>query len=664
MKKNSMFWILPMMAGFTLITLLFTGCKPKQAKDVLEGDAARKVYVAPGKYDQFYMFTSGGFSGQVSVYGLPSGRLLDLIPVFSEDPQDGYGYSEGTKAMLQTSYGFVPWDDAHHPELSQTNGEIDGRWLFINGNNTPRIARIDLTNFRTAEILQIPNTAGDHASPFITPNSEYVVAATRFSVPIPNSDVPIRTYKKNFKGSISFIKVDKNTGHMSVAFQIMTPPVDFDLSHAGKGPSDGWMFFSCYNTEEAHTLLEVNASQNDNDFILALNWKKLQEYANSGKAKEMPATYTDDVYDTSTHIATTNWQHQVKVMNLEDMTGAAYWIPCPKSPHGTDVDPTGQYIIGNGKLAAVISVFSFKKIQQAIANKEFEGTLGGVPVIKYGAALQGEVKNPGLGPLHTEFDNKGNAYTTMFISSEVVKWKVATQQIEDRISVYYAPGHLMVPGGDTRHPYGQYLVSLNKITKDRFLPTGPQLFQSAQLIDISGHKMKMLLDFPTIGEPHYAQAAPADLIRKNQMRYYLLADNKNPYKISPDQVKVVRTGKRIDAYLTEIRSHITPDNIEGIKVGDTVYFHITNVEQDWDEPHGFAVMGNISSSELLVMPGSTQTMKWIPQAPGIYPFYCTDFCSALHQEMQGYARVSPAKSNIQLYWSIGPQQGGDTTIQE
>jgi nitrous-oxide reductase len=104
--------------------------------------------------------------------------------------------------------------------------------------------------------------------------------------------------------------------------------------------------------------------------------------------------------------------------------------------------------------------------------------------------------------------------------------------------------------------------------------------------------------------------------------------------------------------MTSIRSHFAPDNIEGIKVGDKVYFHLTNLEQDWDTPHGLGVMG-ARNSELLVMPGQTETLYWEPQKPGVFPFYCSDFCSALHQEMQGYIRVSPKNSNVPLKWWLG-----------
>lgn len=627
-------------------------CKPKGAESAVSGDAASKVYVAPGKYDEFYNFVSGGFNGQMSVYGIPSGRLLKIIPVFSQFPENGYGFSEETKPMLNTSHGFVPWDDLHHIALSETNGEHDGRWVFANGNNTPRIARVDLKTYRTAEIIEIPNSAGNHSSPFITPNSEYVVAGTRFSVPLDNEngDVPINTYKQNFKGTVSFIRVDPTSGNMSIAFQIRTPGVNFDLARAGKKVSNGWMFFSTYNTEKANTLLEVNASAKDKDFIMAVNWKKAEEYVKAGKGKKEVVKYAHNVYDENKHQATSTIEKEVLVLDPKEIPGLLYFIPCPKSPHGTDTDPTGEYIVGSGKLAAIIPVFSFTKIQKAIAEKNFDGEYDGIPVIKYEAALQGEVQKPGLGPLHTEFDNDGNAYTSMFVSSEIVKWRVKDQKVLDRVPTYYSIGHLSVMGGPTAKPYGKYMIAYNKITKDRYLPTGPELAQSAQLYDISGDKMKMILDFPTVGEPHYAEALPASLIEKNSIKIYKIENNQNPYVSKGEgTTKVERKGNEVHVYMTAIRSHFAPDNIEGIKMGDVVYFHLTNLEQDWDVPHGFAVKGS-NNAEILVMPGETQTYKWIPDRVGIFPFYCTDFCSALHQEMQGYARVSPAGSNVPLVW--------------
>ncbi|HEV8453936.1 MAG TPA: Sec-dependent nitrous-oxide reductase [Gemmatimonadales bacterium] len=630
--------------------LTLSGCGKSTAPLGAATDAAARVYIAPGQYDELYAFMSGGFSGNVTVYGLPSGRLLQQIPVFSQYPEKGYGYSEETKALLNTSYGFVPWDDVHHPQLSMTDGMADGRWLFVNGNNTPRIARLDLTRFETEEIIEIPNAAGGHGSPYLTQNSEYAVSATRFAVPTPQADVPIKSGK--FGGMLSFVKIDSVSGHMSLAFQILVPGYDYDLARAGKGPSHGWSFFSTYNTEEARTLLEMNASQKDKDYIAAVNWKQAEACVAGGKGKAWSTPFAHNWIGEG-GVARSEMLRSQKVIEPADCPGIVYFLPTPKSPHGTDVDPTGEYIVGGGKLATVIPVHSFTKLQKAIADKAFDGEVGGISVIKYDAVNVCEVQNPGLGPLHTEFDDKGFAYTSVFISSEIVKWSLKECKVVDRVPTYYSIGHLMIPGGDTRKPYGKYMLALNKITKDRYLPTGPELTQAAQLYDISGDKMKLLLDFPMTGEPHYAQALPASVLKDKSQKAYVLGDNKDPYVTrSEKDVKAVRQGTKVHVHMTAIRSHFLPDNIEGIQVGDSVYFHVTNLEQDWDVPHGFAMMG-AQNSELLIMPGQTRTLVWVPQRPGVYPFYCTDFCSALHQEMQGYMRVSAKGSSVPLAWNGG-----------
>ncbi len=639
-------------ASLALLASCGPGKEKKGNSGALSGNAAEKVYVAPGEHDEYYAFMSGGYSGNLTVYGLPSGRMLKEIPVFSQFPTSGYGYSEETKPMMNTSFGFVPWDDAHHPDISQTNGEIDGRWIFINGNNTPRIARINLATFETEEIIEVPNSAGNHSSSFITENTEYVVAGTRFSVPIPQKDMPIADYKANFKGSLSFISVDPEHGHMDIKFQLMMPGFNYDLSHPGRDKSHGWFFFTTYNTEEANSLMEVNSSQNDKDFIAAVNWKVIEEYVNNGGGTMMPAEYAHNVYDESTHTATSTMKKEVLTVDPLKVPGAVYFLPTPKSPHGCDVDPTGQYIIGNGKLSADLTIHSFDKMIAAIEGKKFDGEAYGIPILKFEEILAGTVKSGGLGPLHTEFDGEGNAYTTFFISSEVVKWKLGTWEVIDRKPTYYSVGHLMIPGGNSRKPFGKYVVALNKITKDRYLPTGPEMEHSAQIYDISGEKMELLYDFPTHGEPHYAAGCPADLLKKNSKKIYRLDENKHPYAImKPSEAKVTRDGNEVHIYMSTIRSHFTPDNIEGIKVGDKVYFHITNHEQDFDVPHGFSMIGQ-GTSELLVMPGQTKTSLWEPKKVGVWPFYCTDFCSALHQEMQGYVRVSPANSSIPLSWSL------------
>lgn len=590
------------------LTGLFFACKGKESP-------AEKVYIPPGKYDSYYAFLSGGHSGQVQVFGLPSGRLLRQIPVFAPDMAIGWGVDEESKKIM----GGYTWGDAHHPALSETNGDYDGRWLFINDNPNARIARINLKTFRTEEIIQIPNVAGNHASPFVTPNTEYLIGATRFSVPVPNRDVPVESYKENFNGVIAFVSVDKDTGHMQNAFQILMPPFDYDLGDAGKLVSYGWAFFSSYNTEEAYKNLEVEASQKDRDFIAAVNWKAAEEAIKQGKYKEI---------------------NGVKVIDPREVKGIVYFLPTPKSPHGADVSPDGRYIVGGGKLAAVACVHSFEKMREAIKKGDFDGDAMGIPILKYESVRVAEVP-VGLGPLHTQFDDQGYAYTSLFVDSAIAKWKLGTWEVVDKIPVYYNIGHLAAVHGDTVKPRGKFLLALNKIAKGRYLPVGPSHPESAQLIDISGKKMEMLLDFPTQVEPHYAQIIDASLIKPELV--YPLDQNNNPYATkSADKTRVERNGNRVDVYMIAIRSHFTPDIIK-VQEGDTVYFHVTNLEQDVDITHGFGI--SFSSVDMQVDPGETKTVEWIPQKPGIYPFYCTNFCSALHQEMQGYIEVA-AKGSL------------------
>jgi len=650
-----------------IIALLFvySGCGSGNGNGsggaLSNASAAEKVYVAPGEYDKYYEFFSGGFSGQVTVHGLPSGRLLKTIPVFSLDGEKGYGFNEETKPMLMTTFGFVPWDDSHHPKLSQTDGVHDGNFLFINGNNTPRIARIDLSTFETTEILQIPNSAGCHASPYPTQNTEYLVAGTRFSVPIPQKDISIDRFKEDFKGTFTFISGGQEPGTMDIAFQILAPGYDYDLAHCGKGVSHGWTFFTSYNVEQANTLKEKNASQYDKDYIAAVNWKKAEEYIAQGKFHEWPSEYYHNYYSDKTHSATATKKKGVKVLIPSECPGLIYYLPTPKSPHGVDVSPTGEYIVGSGKLSADLTVHSFAKMLAAIEAEKYDDVIDGIPVLKFDAILAGTVSSGGLGPLHTEFDGRGNGYTSFFISSEVVKWSLETYEVVDRLPAYYSIGHLSIPGGGSMEPWenGKYLIAMNKITKDRYLPTGPELAHSAQLYDISGDKMELLLDFPTMGEPHYAQGILASKIIDRQVKFFPLEENEHPHRaLTEAETKVIREGNEVHIYGTMIRSHFAPDNIEGIKVGDKVFWHITNLEQDWDVPHGLAVMG-ANNAELLIMPGQTETLLWEPKTEGVYPFYCTDFCSALHQEMQGYIRVSAKNSKTKMKWRLDEEVFGE-----
>jgi nitrous-oxide reductase len=318
--------------------------------------------------------------------------------------------------------------------------------------------------------------------------------------------------------------------------------------------------------------------------------------------------------------------------------GVVYFLPTPKSPHGVDVSPDGKYVVASSKLSPTVTVHSFENMVKAIEKKDFDGSWRGIPVVRYKSTMVAEVP-VGLGPLHTQFDNKGYAYTTLFVDSAITKWQLGTWKVVDKIQVTYNPGHMATVGGDTVNPQGTYALALNKITKDRFLGVGPDFPTIAQLFDITGQKMRLLLDFPTMGEPHYAQIIAAD--RLKPIRIFDLAKSTAPGIVHSEQeTGIVRNGNKVDIKMVAIRSHFKPDNID-LNQGDQVTIHVTNTEQDENIAHGLAI--DFSNVDVEVAPGETKTVVWSADKPGVYPFYCSNFCSALHQEMQGYITVRPKK---------------------
>ncbi len=573
--------------------------------------AAIKSYVAPGDLDQYYLFASGGHSGQVYIYGVPSMRHLSTIPVFTPYPATGYGFDKETKEML----GRFTWGDCHHPAISETNGEYDGRWLFIQDNANNRVARIDLRDFKTKEILgPLPNVSGNHCSSFVTENTEYILAGSRFSIPLPKGTFEkIEDYATKYKGVVAGITVDPKTGKMALGWEILMPPFNYDLGDAGKGPSKDWGFWTCYNSERATGKLEVTSTQKDRDYVVAVNWVAADKAIKDGKGKVMDG---------------------VKVLDPKEVEGIVYLIPAAKSPHGVDISPDGKYIIVSGKLQSITTVFNIEKMLTTIQKKDFTGNEDGIPVLNYDAVKDAEV-NVGLGPLHTQFDDKGFAYTSMFVESAIAKWKLGTWEVVDKIPVSYNIGHLCAAEGDTKSPDGNYLVALNKLSHGRHLSVGPSQPEAMQLIDISGEKQVLLYDAFTEPEPHYAQMIKADKL--HPIEVYPKDENKNPKAIwDVNDAKVVRNGKNVEVYMVAVRSTFTPQSIE-VQKGDKVTIYLTNIEQTTDELHGFGL--NEYNLNIVVDPGETKTIEFVADHAGVYPYYCTNFCSALHQEMQGYLLV-------------------------
>ncbi|MDH4069057.1 MAG: cupredoxin domain-containing protein, partial [Ignavibacteria bacterium] len=299
-----------------------------------------------------------------------------------------------------------------------------------------------------------------------------------------------------------------------------------------------------------------------------------------------------------------------------------------------DVSPDGRYIVASGKLQSITTAFNFEKMLTAIQNKDFTGNEDGIPVLNYDSVKDAEI-NVGLGPLHTQYDDKGFAYTSLFVESAVAKWKLGTWEIVDKIPVSYNIGHLCTAEGDSRSPDGKYLVALNKLSHGRHLSVGPSQPESSQLIDINGDKMTLLADAFTEPEPHYAQMIKADKL--NPIEVYPKEENKHPKAIwDIKDAKVTRNGKNVEVLMVAVRTFFEPTAIE-VNKGDKVTIYMTNIEQTTDELHGLAI--NEYDINIVADPGEIKIVEFVADKAGVFPFYCTNFCSALHQEMQGYLLV-------------------------
>ena len=599
--------------------------------------AASKTYVPTGKRDEFVAFSSGGQSGQIIVYGIPSMRILKYIGVFTPEPWQGYGFDENSKAVLRQGNidgKEINWGDTHHPAMSETQGKYDGQFLFINDKANPRLAVIDLRDFETKQIVVNPIFKSEHGGAFATPNTEYVIEAAQYASPLENKKFyPLEDFNEKYRGGITYWKFDRKEGRLNPkeSFSLELPPYSQDLSDAGKGPSDGWSFTNSFcseryvgGIEKGRPPYEAGCSAKDTDYLHVINWKKAAELVAAGKAKKING-------------------HNVLMMETAIKEGILFLVPEPKSPHGVDVTPDGKFLTVAGKLDTHVSVYSFEKIQAAIKAGKFESKDPyGIPVIGMKDALHTQVQL-GLGPLHTQYDSKPCiAYTSLYVDSQVVKWNHCDGKVLDKISVHYNIGHLMTMEGDSADPKGRYLVALNKLAIDRFVPVGPLHPQNHQLIDISNDKMQLLYDMPLpLGEPHYVVAIEASKLKPG-VRYKVGTDSRtdkpHPGAVRAGEEHTEKKGNKITVFGTLIRSHITPETIEA-DVGDEVTIHLTNLERAQDETHGFTVSTmNVHAS---VEPGKTVTVKFKADKEGVYPYYCTEFCSALHLEMQGYLLVKP-----------------------
>ena len=601
-----------------LLATAATGAGLSLASTPASAAAASAVQVQPGELDEYYGFWSGGHQGEVRVLGVPSMRELMRIPVFNVDSATGWGLTNESKRVLGDSGKYLN-GDCHHPHISMTDGLYDGKYLFINDKANSRVARIRLDIMKCDKIVTIPNVQAIHGLRLQkVPHTKYVFCNAEFIIPHPNDGTNLANLKETEQFTM-FNAVDAET--MEVAFQVI---VDGNLDNTDACYTGKYAASTCYNSEAATELGGMMRAERD--WVVIFNIPRIEAAIKAGKHTQLG---------------------DAKVPVLDGRKGSELtrYVPVPKNPHGLNTSPDGKYFVANGKLSPTVSMLEIARLDD-LFNDKFDDPR---------AVIVAEPEL-GLGPLHTTFDGRGNAYTTLFIDSQVVKWNLAdavrayngeeVDYIRQKLDVQYQPGHNHASHTEARDADGKWLVVLCKFSKDRFLPVGPLHAENDQLIDISGEEMKLVHDGPTFAEPH-----DCILVKRNVLNPKKIWDRTDPFfadtvaMAAKDGItletdnKVIRDGNKVRVYMTSVAPTYGLQQFT-VKQGDEVTVTVTNLDMVEDVSHGFCMVNHGVSME--ISPQQSSSITFVADKPGVHWYYCNWFCHALHMEMVGRMLVEPA----------------------